>query len=219
MHDPLDSVAPLDEDRSTEQVQWLCAAANGKRVLDVGCGVGRVTAPLAASGIHVTAIDNNPDVLEQCQANAPTATCVLGDMGEVDAPPGSFDVVCCLGNTFCLLHDVHEALGVLRHWRTLLSPGGVVVIDDIPHDLWCELADGHWINGVADDGRQLVWSDCDAVFALRATADASRSLDDTDRRMRLWTMGALALLAEGAQLQGPVRVASASVLVFSDPSD
>jgi len=221
MSDPLDAVAPLDDKRSTRQVQWLLSRATGTRVLDVGCGVGRIAAPLSAAGVDLVAVDDDPQALGQCGGNAPAATCVQADMRHLDMPPVSFDMVCCLGNTFCLLHDVDEAVQVMQAWRALLRPGGVIIIDDIPHDCWGELTEGNWIAGVADDGRQLVWDGCDVVFAVRAAADAQRSpmLDAADRRMRLWTMGALRLLARVVGLQGPVHEPRGAVLVFSDPVD
>ncbi len=220
MPDPLDAVMPLDDERSQRQVQWLLDRAKGQRVLDVGCGAGRITAPLSQSGIEVVAVDDNAQVLACCAENAPGATCVLGDMRQLDMAPMSFDMVCCVGNTFCLLHDVREATRVMNKWGALLRPGGVIVIDDIPHDIWPELTEGNWISGVADDGKQLVWDTCDAVFALRDAADDDRSafVDEADRRMRLWTMGALQLLADTTGLAGPKHESQGAVLVFSDPS-
>jgi ubiquinone/menaquinone biosynthesis C-methylase UbiE len=75
----------------------------GKRVLDLACGVGRVTVPLAHQGAHVTSADNSQEMLNRCQKNVAEAGLTSGVTWEkVDAtalsfPDGSFDVVTCLG--------------------------------------------------------------------------------------------------------------------------
>jgi SAM-dependent methyltransferase len=42
----------------------------GATVLELGCGVGRLTRPMLARGLHVTAVDNSPDMLEHAPAAA-----------------------------------------------------------------------------------------------------------------------------------------------------
>src|SRR5690348_5271469 len=41
----------------------------GLRALDIGCGVGRVTVPVAKAGASVTAVDNSHVMLERCRQN------------------------------------------------------------------------------------------------------------------------------------------------------
>jgi len=51
---------------------WLeLAAQNGKQALELGCGTGRVLLPLAQSGIAITGIDNDPDMLAFLRQSLP----------------------------------------------------------------------------------------------------------------------------------------------------
>jgi SAM-dependent methyltransferase len=217
--DTLDAIAPFDDARSAQQVDWVMQFCAGRRVFDAGCGHGRLAAPLAAAGIEVVAMDADATALLACSAAAPKATCVAGDFRSCGDELGVFDVVLCLGNTFALVHDVDEACATMRRWADMLTPGGVILLDDMPQDLWPELAEGNWRAGVSPAGQQLVWAVDDAVFALRsgeAVDPDGAPPGEGDRCLRLWTMGALRLLAVAVGLEGPVEHPEGCVLAFSD---
>lgn len=71
-------------------------------VLDLGCGPGRITVPMAGRAARVTAMDSSPKMLEKCAANAAAAgrdnvDTLLLDWNEVE--PGvnlqKHDIVIC----------------------------------------------------------------------------------------------------------------------------
>jgi len=68
------------------------------RVLDAGCGTGRVAVELARRGIEVVGVDLDPDLLDRARARAPELHWVLADLSALalDGPP--FDVVVAAGN-------------------------------------------------------------------------------------------------------------------------
>ena len=51
-----------------EAVAALAAPAPGARVLEIGCGTGAVTERLVARGARVTALDQNPEMMEGARA-------------------------------------------------------------------------------------------------------------------------------------------------------
>ena len=106
----------------------------GMRVADFGCGVGVVSCMLAEmvgpSGT-VTGIDVNGAQLDEarawCAANGVTnASFVEASACETGLPRESFDLVYC---RFLLLH-LPDPMSCLREMRSVLKPGGIVVVED-----------------------------------------------------------------------------------------
>src|SRR3954447_26098065 len=46
----------------------LLAPRQGERILDLGCGTGRLTAQIAASGARVVGLDAAPEMIERARA-------------------------------------------------------------------------------------------------------------------------------------------------------
>ena len=67
-------------------------APRGARVLDAGCGSGRLGGYLALAGHHVTGVDLDPHLIEVAQEDHPQAQWYVGDLAQLDlrehgAPP------------------------------------------------------------------------------------------------------------------------------------
>lgn len=225
----LDEQQPHDEERSAAQIttllQVLGAVGEGgpRRVLDLGCGAGRVLVPLAQAGHQVIGLDSNEESLAECRKRLDERGCpaplLRADfLAEWPRLEGNFDAVCLLGNTIMTVADVDEAVRLMQRIRGKLSAGGLFIIDDCPHDFWPELADGNWTSGLTEDGTaQLLWREGDAVFTLRLGAEVDAeawAFKASDRVYRLWTMGALRLAAKAAGLSGPQRVADGGLLIM-----
>ncbi|CAB4702653.1 MAG: methyltransferase domain-containing protein [Actinobacteria bacterium] len=97
------------------------------RVLDVGSGMGRVAAALAARGHLVSAVEPDPDLVAQSRSTYPDLEVVEADVLALDpAVCGRFDLVVCVGNVLVFLADGTERR-VLTHLASLLAPGGRVL--------------------------------------------------------------------------------------------
>ncbi|MFD3609459.1 trifunctional class I SAM-dependent methyltransferase/NUDIX hydrolase/VOC family protein [Streptomyces atroolivaceus] len=103
---------------------WL--PARRSEVLDLGCGTGSLALLVAGQGHRVTAVDRSTRMVERARAKlAGTGTEVL--VGDAARPPVGtqrFDVVLAR-HTVWLLPDPEAAL---RHWFSLLRPGGRLVL-------------------------------------------------------------------------------------------
>ena len=95
----------------------------GARVLDAGCGPGRVGALLHAAGHEVTGVDGDPVLIAAAEADHPGPRWIVGDLAELDLPD-RFDGIVCAGNVMTFL-AVSTRLEVLRRLRRHLADGGV----------------------------------------------------------------------------------------------
>jgi SAM-dependent methyltransferase len=103
----------------------------GARVLDAGCGPGRVGAELAARGHTVVGVDVDPVLIEAAEADHPGPTWLVGDIAELDLPAAGiaepFDLIVCAGNVMTFLAPGTE-VETLRRFRAHLAPGGRAVV-------------------------------------------------------------------------------------------
>lgn len=106
--------------------------AAGDRLLDVGCGTGRHSVPLAAHGIQVTGVDVSPSMLRIAAERAAAAGVAVEwvNANAVDfVRPNTFDVAICLcEGALCLLGADDDPLAhdetVLRNLFRSLKPRG-----------------------------------------------------------------------------------------------
>src|SRR5690242_861612 len=96
--------------------------ARGSRVLEVGCGTGKLTESLLAHGLDVDAVDPGANMVAVARRRAPAARYHVGRFEDVDLPR-AFEAVCS-GTAF---HWVDPAVG----WRKAashLAPGGLLAL-------------------------------------------------------------------------------------------
>lgn len=102
---------------------------NYRTILDLCCGAGRHTNPLAAAGYQVLGLDQNCTALAQAQEHAPsTARYIEGDMRKLSLLPTPFDAVLCLWQSFGYFDDTTNA-DIIRQISSLLRPAGRFILD------------------------------------------------------------------------------------------
>jgi ubiquinone/menaquinone biosynthesis C-methylase UbiE len=106
----------------------------GAAAVDLGCGTGQLSLPLAQRGARVTAVDisaNMIDLLNQKAraAGVPNVTGMVSTVEQLDLPAGSVDLVV---SNYALhhLHDRDKERAVAAAYRWL-KPGGRLVIGDM----------------------------------------------------------------------------------------
>ena len=98
----------------------------GSRVLDAGCGPGRVGGWLAGVGHTVVGVDGDPVLIAAAEADHPGPRWVVGDLAELDLGE-EFDAVVCAGNVMTFLAPSTRG-EVLRRLRGHLALGGRAAI-------------------------------------------------------------------------------------------
>jgi SAM-dependent methyltransferase len=136
------------------------------RVLDAGCGTGRVAVRLAELGHEVVGVDVDPLMLDRARRDAPHVTWVVADLAQLALEGAPFDLAVAAGNVVPLVAAGTEP-AVVAAVAGHLRPGGLLVagfgldpahlpLDEAPFDLasydaWCDRA------GLVLEARWATW--------------------------------------------------------------
>lgn len=105
--------------------------ARGARILDAGCGPGRVGGRLAVLGHQVVGVDLDPELIAAAEVDHPGATWLTQDLAvldlEAEGVSEGFDVIVSAGNVMTFLAPATRR-DVLRRLREHLAPEGRLAI-------------------------------------------------------------------------------------------
>lgn len=107
-------------------------APRGARILDAGCGPGRVGARLHQLGHEVTGADVDPALIAAAEEDHPGPRWLVSDLATLDIRDDegrreTFDVIVCAGNVMTFLAPSTRG-GVLAGFADHLAEGGRAVI-------------------------------------------------------------------------------------------
>lgn len=102
-------------------------AGRGSRILDAGCGPGRVGAALHARGHTVVGVDVDPELIAAAEHEHPGVDWRVADLSELDLDVVPFDLVVTAGNVMLFLAPDSERR-VLRRLAAHVVPGGRIVV-------------------------------------------------------------------------------------------
>jgi ubiquinone/menaquinone biosynthesis C-methylase UbiE len=135
------------------------------RLIDLGCGTGRLLVPFARRGHRVLGVDLSAEMLKVAREKAAAAGVEVfllrANLAELDCVrDGSFDCAACLFSTLGMVAGADQRRRVVRHARRVLRPGGRFVLH----------VHNRWFNVWDPQGRRwLVRNALDALLG-RATA-------------------------------------------------
>jgi SAM-dependent methyltransferase len=98
------------------------------RVLDVGCGGGRVCLHLQERGLEAIGIDVSPGAIEACRRRGIRDARQVA-IEDIDERLGLFDTVVMLGNNFGLFGSAAKAKRLLKRFHTLTTERGRIVAE------------------------------------------------------------------------------------------
>lgn len=159
----------LEHVGDTDDVEFfvrLAVRLQPRRVLELACGSGRVTLPLAEAGarhdFEVVGLELVPEMLEAARQRRTEATpevrdaltLLSGDMREwrSEAP---FDLILVPCSSVCHLLTLDEQIGTWARARENLAPGGRLAVDVVMPDL------GAYADSFRTPPRELVEVDLD----------------------------------------------------------
>ena len=131
-----DEEADADAGAQAARAARLAACPPGGDLLDVPCGYGRHSIPLARAGYRVTGVDSSPTLLAEARSRAgdPAPDLVEADYRELPFAEHSFDAAL---NLFTSLgfHGDDEDVKALADIGRVLRPTGRLVIETMHRDL------------------------------------------------------------------------------------
>ena len=150
----------VDLDGEARMIHTL--VGRGARILDAGCGPGRVGGHLGELGHDVVGVDLDPVLIAAAEHDHPGPTWLVSDLAELDlaalgVEPG-FDAVVCAGNVMGFL-DPATRPQVLERLASTLTDGGRIVTGfgsggDYPFDQFFADVEA---SGLAVDLRLSTW--------------------------------------------------------------
>lgn len=134
-----------------------------RRVIDIGCGEGRLPRDLQRLGYDVTGVDGSATLIAAAREADPAGRYALADAASLPLPDASADLV----TAFMSLHDIDDLDGALREIARVLVPGGRL-----------RAAIVHPINSAG----RFATRDPDAVFEIKGSYFEERRSNDSFTR-------------------------------------
>lgn len=133
VHEGLPRQGPGNKACTARAMSLIPSLPATPRVLDLACGSGMQTLHLAEllPTAFIIGVESHQPFVEEARRRIVAAAiservdCLPGDMGDLDMPPESIDLIWCEGAAYII--GVERALSL---WKPLLSDNGVVAFSD-----------------------------------------------------------------------------------------
>lgn len=157
--DPTTDKASRRQPARQRACQWIKQLADGRRLIDLGCGPGRYAEELSRLGFEVMGVDISRSAIEYAISSAQQLKLPIHyDRLDylTDPIPGTYDTAICIYCDFGALTPSEQRI-FLDRVSQLLVPGGRLIFDvfshtgtvpEVPEAGWTEQADtGFWADG------------------------------------------------------------------------
>jgi len=126
----------LNDDEDVAFYQSLCRRFAPKKLLEIGCGTGRITLPLAELGFEVIGLDSGPEMLHKAEERRRQAPAEIrqrlkfieGDMRSWSAR-AQFDLIMIPASSITHVQSLEDQLAVWTTCRNNLRPGGRLLVE------------------------------------------------------------------------------------------
>jgi ubiquinone/menaquinone biosynthesis C-methylase UbiE len=164
----------------------LAACPEGGALLDVPCGFGRHSIPLARAGYKVTGVDRSGALLGEAQRRGQGIEFVQADYRQLPFADDSFDAALNLFTSLGYLGD-EEDVKVLAEIRRVLRPGAKLLIETSHRDaLVKRWSDNNW--RLMGEGRVLLENRTFDPAAGVAQTTQTLVEPDGSRESRTWSV-------------------------------
>ena len=139
-----DGAAAAQAEIADGLLRCLPPAFAPRRIVDLGCGTGRLAARLLRRwpGAKLLGVDLADGMIDACRrrfTGDPRARFIVADAEDPVACAGPVDLV----TTSCAVQWFADPEGTLRRWGRVLAPGGVIAAALLVHGSYPEMAAAH----------------------------------------------------------------------------
>ncbi|UCE07173.1 MAG: class I SAM-dependent methyltransferase [bacterium] len=143
----------FDHDTQIDVAFYLNYAQRcGSPILELACGTGRLTVPLAEAGHEIYGVDLSENMLAICRRKVEEKKLrdrvhlFHNDMASFDLPRKGFNLIFIPVRSFMHLYTQEDQLGCLQRAYEHLCPGGIFIVDVYAprFDLLAQKRDGRY---------------------------------------------------------------------------
>jgi len=163
----------------------LTGCPDGGELLDVPCGFGRHSIPLARAGYRVTGVDRSQTLIDEARRRGSEPKFLQADYRELPFSDASFDAALNLFSSLGYLGD-DEDTRALTEIHRVLRPGARLVIETMHRDRLVGLRhDKNW--QLLGEGR-LVFEQSTFDPASGVVQSTQTLVEGADRESRTWSL-------------------------------
>ncbi|MBP7992518.1 MAG: class I SAM-dependent methyltransferase [Candidatus Magasanikbacteria bacterium] len=196
--DVYDTIAPLFS--ATREYNWADVEVlaeyikPGDKVLDLGCGNGRLYQILAKKQALYTGLDQSGELIALAREKAPEVEFVVGEMTELSFDAASFDAIFSIA-AFNHIPGAELQLKSLQEMKRVLKPGGLIVMTN-----WNLLSDSAQKN-IAKHGWKVLQQSAEAGIDVMVPWKSPTGETLGERYYHGFTVSELTNLANATDLQ------------------